>query len=301
MARCPKTAAEAWKRLDKRLSEEDKKAIREAEDMVDFHFSLGMWIRNYWIYTGESENLESLMRDLGESEPFIGDMASSAILEAYQKHLRELKFIDKEYEFESTGFDYVNPEAEVVLVGITPGNSQRKGNREGLSPKEIKREYAFRGTVRGNLVRMLDYIGVNTLLGINSCASFWKEDFDRVEMTSLLKDATYVKGKNGRTMFKDTEMIAKSKVLTEKFENGFVKDCEQYNKARLFVACGQGVYVELMKLKERGVITAPVVAIAHPSGNNSIRVLYYMDELDSSLVWCTEKAKEAKEIIRETK
>jgi hypothetical protein len=29
MAKCPKTAAEAWKRLDKRLSEEDKKAIRD--------------------------------------------------------------------------------------------------------------------------------------------------------------------------------------------------------------------------------------------------------------------------------
>ena len=89
MARCPKTAAEAWKRLDKRLSEEDKKAIREAEDMVDFHFSLGMWIRNYWIYTGERENLESLMKELGEPEFLMGDMASSAILDAYQKHLKE--------------------------------------------------------------------------------------------------------------------------------------------------------------------------------------------------------------------
>lgn len=89
MARCPKTAAEAWKRLDKRLSEEDKKAIKEAEDMVDFHFSLGMWIRNYWIYTGERENLDSLLKDLGAPEFLVGDMASSAILEAYQKHLRE--------------------------------------------------------------------------------------------------------------------------------------------------------------------------------------------------------------------
>lgn len=91
MARCPKTAAEAWKSLDKRLNEEDKKAIRETEDMVKFHFSLGMWIRNYWIYTCERENLESLMRDLGEPEFLVGDMASSAILDAYQKHLRELK------------------------------------------------------------------------------------------------------------------------------------------------------------------------------------------------------------------
>ena len=88
MARCPKTAEEAWKRLDKRLSEEDKKAIREAEDMVDFHFSLGMWIRNYWIYTGERGNLESLLKDLGEPEFLMGDMASSAILEAYQRYLK---------------------------------------------------------------------------------------------------------------------------------------------------------------------------------------------------------------------
>ena len=89
MAKCPKTAAEAWKRLDKRLSEEDKKAIKEAENMSEFHFSLGMWIRNYWIYTGERENLDSLLKDLGAPEFLVGDMASSAILDAYQKHLRK--------------------------------------------------------------------------------------------------------------------------------------------------------------------------------------------------------------------
>ncbi|GJG32756.1 hypothetical protein PRMUPPPA20_08650 [Xylanibacter ruminicola] len=88
MARCPKTAAEAFKRLDRRLTKQEKQQIAEAEDVVEFHFGLGMWIRNYWIYTGESENLESLLKDLGEPEFLIGDMASSAILDAYQKHLR---------------------------------------------------------------------------------------------------------------------------------------------------------------------------------------------------------------------
>ena len=99
MARCPKTAAEAWKRLDKRLNEEDKKAIREAEDLVEFHFSLGMWIRNYWIYTGERENLESLMKELGEPEFLMGDMASSVILDAYQKHLRKNSLVMKKARF----------------------------------------------------------------------------------------------------------------------------------------------------------------------------------------------------------
>ena len=90
MARCPKTVAEAFKRLDKRLSKEEKKAIIEAEDMFEFHFSLGMWIRNHWIYTGEKENLESLAKDLGEELGlFYGDYASELILEAYQKQLKE--------------------------------------------------------------------------------------------------------------------------------------------------------------------------------------------------------------------
>lgn len=208
--------------------------------------------------------------------------------------------LDVKFAFEPTGFDYVNSKAEVVIVGITPGNSQQKGSREGMSPREIKRKYAFAGALRKNMVRMLDYIGLNSLLRIDTCASLWEQDFDRVEMTSLLKDATYVVGQRGKTMFKDTEIIAKSKELSEKYENGFVRDCEQYKQAKLFVACGQGVYDELMKLKERGVIAAPVVAIAHPSGNNAIRVKYYMEEIESSLMWCEEMSKKAREIVRAT-
>ena len=205
--------------------------------------------------------------------------------------------IDKKFIFEPTGFNYVNSEAEVVIVGITPGNSQSKGERKKMSPKEIKRTYAFKGGIRKNIVKMLDYIGINTLLGIKTCMSLWEEHFGRVELTSLLKDATYVIKSSGKTMFKDTKEIAKSVLLTEKFETGFVRDCAQYKKAKIFVACGQGVYEELLKLKDRGIITAPIVAIAHPSGNNAMRVLYYMGQLDTSLVWCKEKAREAKIII----
>lgn len=104
MARCPKTAAEAFKRLDKRLSNEDKKGLVEAENLIDYHFGLGSWIRNYWIYTGEKENLVSLLKDLGEKVPEFDDDDSNEInapiifmqpddismliIEAYQKHLR---------------------------------------------------------------------------------------------------------------------------------------------------------------------------------------------------------------------
>lgn len=75
----------------------------------------------------------------------------------------------------TAGFDYTNPEAEVVIVGITPGNNQLISSREGKSLKEIKRENAFAGNMRPNLIRMLDHVGVNRLLHIDSCCSLWDE------------------------------------------------------------------------------------------------------------------------------
>jgi len=209
--------------------------------------------------------------------------------------------IDEKIVFEPTGFDDVNPEAEVVIVGITPGNSQLKGEREGLDKREIKRLNAFAGNMRPNLVKMLDYVGVNNLLGIETCRSLWEEDFDRVEMTSLLKEATYIVRKSGKKdMFKEVQLIAKSEKLTKMLNDGFVKDCSNYNKAKLFVACGPKVYDKLIELKNAGIVKAHVIGIAHPSGANLGRVLCYLGQKeaqDSSYQWCQEKAKEAKETI----
>ena len=87
---CPLTKEIAFARLDKRLSEEDKKAILKARYMVEFHFSLGMWIRNTWIYGNEEERVEALAKDLEEDLWFSADDLSSAILDGYKKHLRKL-------------------------------------------------------------------------------------------------------------------------------------------------------------------------------------------------------------------
>ena len=44
----PQTKKECFAQLDEMLSETDKQAIREAEDIIEFHFTLGLWIRNNW-------------------------------------------------------------------------------------------------------------------------------------------------------------------------------------------------------------------------------------------------------------
>ena len=45
----PQTKQEAFAQLDEMLSEKDKNELVKGE-AIEFHFSLGMWIRNNWIY-----------------------------------------------------------------------------------------------------------------------------------------------------------------------------------------------------------------------------------------------------------
>jgi hypothetical protein len=88
----PKTQKECFAQLDKMLSETDKKAIAEAKDIIEFHFTLGLWIRNNWLYDRSEEELESLIKAFGIDVPyFAADDLSSEILDAYQKHLNREK------------------------------------------------------------------------------------------------------------------------------------------------------------------------------------------------------------------
>ena len=85
----PSNKKECFAQLDEMLREADKKAIVEAEDLFEFHFTLGLWIRNNWLYDRNEEELESLSKAFSIDVPyFAADDLSSEILEAYQKHLK---------------------------------------------------------------------------------------------------------------------------------------------------------------------------------------------------------------------
>ena len=86
----PKTKEECFAILDEMLSDEDKKAIIEMDDVIELHFTLGLWIRNNWIYEQSEEEIMALMKSLeGDEEALFyhPDEYSSIILEAYKKHL----------------------------------------------------------------------------------------------------------------------------------------------------------------------------------------------------------------------
>lgn len=88
----PKTNKECFALLDEMLSEEDKQAIIE-KGVDELHFTLGLWIRNNWLYPQSQEETEELLKSFGkDSMVFHPDDYSSIILKAYRKHLkRKLK------------------------------------------------------------------------------------------------------------------------------------------------------------------------------------------------------------------
>ena len=89
MSSLPTSKKECFAQLDEMLSEADKKAIEEAKDIIEFHFTIGLWIRNNWLYDRSEEELESLSKAFGQQMPFFeADDLSSEILEAYKKHLK---------------------------------------------------------------------------------------------------------------------------------------------------------------------------------------------------------------------
>lgn len=85
----PHTKQEVFAQLDKMLSEEDKKAIMQAEDTIEFHFSLGLWIRNNWIYEQDEENVKCLAKAFRTDYIFFeADNLSEKIMESYQRYLK---------------------------------------------------------------------------------------------------------------------------------------------------------------------------------------------------------------------
>ena len=103
-------------------------------------------------------------------------------------------------------FDYVNADAKVVLIGITPGWTQmeiayRAASRclhAGLSVEQVLKragdEGGFAGMTRTNLVKMLDGIGLAGALQIRSCSMLFDRASHLAHTTSAIRYPVFVNG-----------------------------------------------------------------------------------------------------------
>jgi hypothetical protein len=105
-------------------------------------------------------------------------------------------------------WDWVNTEASVMLVGITPGRHQatealgevRRSLANGLPPEDALRRAdavgSFAGPMRTNLVTMLDGIGLAAALGIESTARLFDDMHHLAAHVSAIDYPVFVDGHN---------------------------------------------------------------------------------------------------------
>lgn len=86
----PQTKKEAFQQLDLLLTDEQKQEMRSASDPIEYHFSLGIWIRNNWIYGQDEDKIRNLARafrmKIDDFIPFDPDELSDKIITSYMKY-----------------------------------------------------------------------------------------------------------------------------------------------------------------------------------------------------------------------
>ena len=181
----------------------------------------------------------------------------------------------------------VTANAEVVIVGLTPGLSQMRlafGEArhlllDGLQPPgifdEIRRRMAFAGRMRANLIGMLDDVGVARRLELSSTAALFGHASGRLHSTSVFRYPVLKNRKNysGSPKFENSMLLSTMAHANLPAELDMLPDA-------VVVPLGRAVEATLRHLRVND--THPVLwGFPHPSGGNGHRVAQFKSEYDS--------------------
>ncbi len=182
-------------------------------------------------------------------------------------------------------FEYLNREAKLILVGITPGRTQMNralnAARAALAAgacldddaaRQVKRHASLSGPMRGTVVAMLDRLGYAHRLGIACASSLWSTDDHLVQFCSLLKFPVFLGGRN----YNGTPGPTRDADLSRLLHEHFVRDMQALPQDAMLVPLGDTVLATLVALKRQGRLRQALttfegapVAPPHPSGANA--------------------------------
>lgn len=182
-------------------------------------------------------------------------------------------------------FEFVNPMARVVIVGITPGRTQMlnalKEARRQLDQGAdaitcliaAKQTGGFSGAMRPNLIELLDCIGIHSWLGIRSCAELFGGSSRLVQTASVLRNPVFINGDN----YNGTPNMTKHPFLREQLLSNFGKDIKALPNA-VFVPLGDKVGDALQFLSKQGLLDRDRIidGLPHPSTANAERIAYFL-------------------------
>ncbi|PFR94888.1 uracil-DNA glycosylase family protein [Priestia megaterium] len=186
--------------------------------------------------------------------------------------------------------DYINPDAHIVIAGITPGWFQMKtAFKQCVSSLshhqleqvlyETKKAASFSGTMRVNLIDMLDQCGIAKVMGINGAAELFASQRDLLHTTSVLKYPVFYKRKNYTG---HQPPIERSALLSRYAFEVFPQELNEIKNPCLIVPLGKAVENVLRKLLLEPSLSRHtyLFGFPHPSGANGHRKRIFEEHLD---------------------
>ena len=183
-------------------------------------------------------------------------------------------------------FDHVNPAARIAIVDLTPGRQQAglalhaarrallAGHDEGATLALAKVHASFGGAMRGNLVALLDDLGLHRRLGIASCAALWgAASDDLAHFTSALRYPVY---RNGENYSGAPDPLAVP-LLRQRIENTLAEEIALLAPDAILVPLGPVATKALRHAAAlAGIDAARILAgLPHPSGANAERIAVF--------------------------
>ena len=186
-------------------------------------------------------------------------------------------------------FDYIQNGARIAIVGITPGAQQARNallearrqliaeNDPSAALKAAKTFASFSGPMRGNLVAMLDHVGLNGWMGVGSTAEVWSTRSDLVHFTSVLRYPVFVDGEN----YSGAPSMISAPLLREALIRNLGEEVAALPDA-VWVPLGPKATEGLGLLVKLGLLSADrlLLGLPHPSGANAERIAYFLGRKD---------------------
>ncbi|NWK75422.1 hypothetical protein D9K79_09095 [Acinetobacter cumulans] len=186
-------------------------------------------------------------------------------------------------------FEAINSMAQVIFVGICPGKAQwqhaievaKTGLESNIPPatllQKIKAESAFRGPMRRNIVQMLDYVGLQHKLGIETSQQLFEKNQHLLHSTSALRHCILNKGQNYNG---STPNMLRNEFLQQHIHSFLIPEIQQLSSSAVYIPMGLSVAQVLHYLSSLGYLNEGQIldGFPHPSGANSERIQYFLGQ-----------------------
>ncbi|QHI36379.1 hypothetical protein IMCC3317_17410 [Kordia antarctica] len=226
---------------------------------------------------------------------FLEKIKKEILKEKYSKEelLKDEYLIDSESQIKIyyAPFEYINKKASVIIVGITPGWSQMEKSFRTVirelqlnksldsALKTVKSESSFAGSMRKNLVKMLDELELNKTLKLESTNELFNLTNNSLHTTSIIKYPVFNKGENYRG---SSPSVINTDILWKQVEKEFVPEINNFTDA-LIIPLGKSVEETLRKLQSEKMLNENLIlyGFPHPSGANGHRFKQFESNKES--------------------